>query len=118
MYEDPRKADSMISRLSDLLRNTLQDSGSRKFRSKTRSARWSCISTSCASGSKTTLSVEIRIAPEVERALVPQLLLQPLVENSIRHGMNPQSNAVNITVTAVPGRATPPGSRCAIAAGA
>jgi LytS/YehU family sensor histidine kinase len=32
--------------------------------------------------------------------LVPQLLLQPLVENSIRHGIDPLTNAVSVTVTA------------------
>jgi len=42
----------------------------------------------------------VRIAPEVRNALVPHLLLQPLVENSIRHGVDPQSNAVTVTVTA------------------
>ena len=46
------------------------------------------------------LSVDVRIAPEVCKALVPHLLLQPLVENSIRHGTDPRSNAVAVTVTA------------------
>jgi LytS/YehU family sensor histidine kinase len=46
------------------------------------------------------LSVDVRVAPEVRDALVPHLLLQPLVENSIRHGSDPRSNAVTVTVTA------------------
>jgi two-component system LytT family sensor kinase len=46
------------------------------------------------------LSVDVRIAPEVRKALVPHLLLQPLIENSIRHGADPRSNAVTVTVTA------------------
>ncbi len=33
------------------------------------------------------LKIEIRIAPEVNGALVPCLLIQPLVENAMRHGL-------------------------------
>ncbi|MGD0303112.1 MAG: ATP-binding protein, partial [Bryobacteraceae bacterium] len=43
----------------------------------------------------------VQVAPEVRKALVPHLLLQPLVENSIRHGVDPLSNAVTVTLTAV-----------------
>src|SRR4029077_16298014 len=46
------------------------------------------------------LQVDVCIAPEVQKALAPHLLLQPLVENSIRHGVDPQSHAVSVTVTA------------------
>jgi LytS/YehU family sensor histidine kinase len=44
--------------------------------------------------------VEVRIAPDVRRALVPHLLLQPLVENSIRHGANPLSSCVALSIVA------------------
>jgi len=37
----------------------------------------------------TRLAVRWRIAPEAEGALIPQLLLQPLVENAIVHGIAP-----------------------------
>src|ERR1700722_10924868 len=46
------------------------------------------------------LRVDVRISPDVRKALAPHLLLQPLVENSIRHGIDPASNAVTVTVTA------------------
>jgi hypothetical protein len=37
----------------------------------------------------TRLAVQWRIAPDAESALIPQLLLQPLVENAIVHGIAP-----------------------------
>ena len=46
------------------------------------------------------LQVDVRIAPEVQKALAPHLLLQPLVENSIRHGIDPQSHVVTVKITA------------------
>jgi len=42
----------------------------------------------------------VNISPDVQQALVPQLLLQPLVENSIRHGVDPATNGITVTVTA------------------
>jgi sensor histidine kinase YesM len=100
MYEDPRKADTMISSLSDLLRNTLQDSGAQEVPLESEIRTLELYLDIMRKRFEDRLSVDIRIDPEVQRALVPQLLLQPLVENSIRHGVDPHSNAVNITVTA------------------
>jgi two-component system LytT family sensor kinase len=101
MYDDPRKADTMISRLSDLLRNTLQESHGQEVPLENEIRTLELYLDIMRKRFEDKLSVDIRIAPEVQRALVPQLLLQPLVENSIRHGLNPHSNAVNISVTAV-----------------
>ena len=46
------------------------------------------------------LKIEIRIAPEVEYALVPCLLLQPLVENAIRHGLSSRSSGGTVIISA------------------
>ncbi|HKF49284.1 MAG TPA: histidine kinase [Terracidiphilus sp.] len=46
------------------------------------------------------LQIHIQIAPEVRFALVPSLLLQPLVENAIRHGISRRASGGNVTVTA------------------
>lgn len=37
------------------------------------------------------LEIQLHIAPETLNALVPSLLLQPLVENAIRHGLSPRA---------------------------
>ena len=44
--------------------------------------------------------MNIEVEPGQERALVPQLILQPLVENSIRHALDPSSEALKIAVRA------------------
>lgn len=46
------------------------------------------------------LDVELKIDEEVYDAAVPNILLQPLVENSIRHGIVPGSNRGEIEITA------------------
>ncbi len=44
--------------------------------------------------------VSIEVEPGNSQALVPQLILQPLVENSIRHALDPASEALKIAVRA------------------
>jgi signal transduction histidine kinase len=46
------------------------------------------------------LTAEIEATPEARRCLVPPLLLQPLVENSIRHGISAASSAGRVEVRA------------------
>jgi two-component system LytT family sensor kinase len=46
------------------------------------------------------LRVELRIAPDTRDALVPALILQPLVENALRHGLAPRAAAGLVTIAA------------------
>jgi two-component sensor histidine kinase len=46
------------------------------------------------------LTVNFRIDPEARYALVPNLMLQPLVENAIRHGIAPRAGPGHVVVTA------------------
>ena len=46
------------------------------------------------------LSIEINVAPDVTDCLVPTLLLQPLVENAIKHGISQSRAGGTITITA------------------
>ncbi len=49
------------------------------------------------------LRIEIQVAPEVKYALVPCLIVQPLVENAIRHGISPRASGGTVTVIAALG---------------
>jgi len=46
------------------------------------------------------LQIDLAIAPEVRRARVPRLILQPLLENAIRHGVERSRTAVAVALAA------------------
>ena len=46
------------------------------------------------------LELQLAIAPEVRGALVPNMLLQPIVENAIRHGIAPATAGGRLTIQA------------------
>jgi two-component system LytT family sensor kinase len=46
------------------------------------------------------LNVRIKIAPEVLSVVVPFLVLQPLVENAVQHGISPKPGGGTVTVIA------------------
>jgi LytS/YehU family sensor histidine kinase len=47
------------------------------------------------------LEVDVRVQPGIEDALVPNLILQPLVENAVRHGVGAATGRVAVTVQRV-----------------
>jgi two-component system LytT family sensor kinase len=44
------------------------------------------------------LQVQVRVAPEVLAVALPYLVLQPLVENAVRHGIEPRAGAGHVQV--------------------
>ena len=86
MHKDVRRADSMIAALSDLLRMSLQNIGAQEvpLQSELDFLQRYVEIMSLRFGDR--LRVSIDVEPETRDARVPNLFLQPLVENSFRHG--------------------------------
>ncbi|MGA3046707.1 MAG: histidine kinase [Terracidiphilus sp.] len=84
---DGKSAQRMILKLSNLLRTSLDYSGSDliPLEEELKFIREYLDIEQMRFGAR--LSVTWTIAPETLRSLVPQLILQPLVENAIRHGI-------------------------------
>jgi LytS/YehU family sensor histidine kinase len=100
VYDDPRKADQMIARLSNLLRSTINDSEKQLVPLDREIGTLELYLDIMRQRFEDRLSVDVHVEPEVQNALVPHLLLQPIVENSIRHGADPASNSIRVSVTA------------------
>jgi two-component system, LytTR family, sensor kinase len=97
---DPQSAKAMIVKLSNLLRAALDRDGSDliSFQDELRFAREYLDLEKMRFGDR--LKVEWGVSPEVSRVLVPQMMLQPLLENAIRHGVASAREGGWIEITA------------------
>jgi signal transduction histidine kinase len=100
MHEDVRRADSMLAQLSDLLRRTLRAADSQEVPLDEELALLKSYLAIMQERFGDELNVDFAVEPMLSEALVPQLILQPLVENSIRHGMGAGSHKVDVHVGA------------------
>src|SRR5262249_40591374 len=91
MRKDVEEADRMITRLSDLLRLTLENVGAQEatLRQELEILGRYLEIEQRRFGDR--LQVKMEIEPETLDARAPNLILQPLVENAIRHGIAPRS---------------------------
>jgi two-component system, LytTR family, sensor kinase len=85
---DPRGVRRMIARLSDLLRYTLQGSNKQEVAVEEELKFLQKYLDIMQVRFEGRLEIETRVAPEVADALVPSLILQPLVENAVKHGVS------------------------------
>lgn len=100
MHRDVEAADGMVMRLGDLLRAALDGSDHQEVTLREELAflqRYLEIE-KIRFGDR--LVVTMNIAPETLEARVPNLILQPLVENAIRHGIEPHARPGRIELHA------------------
>jgi signal transduction histidine kinase len=97
---DPAGVRRMIARLSELLRSTLEESGAaeRTVADEVEFIRRYLEIMQVRFGDRLTVAIEVD--PEAAGALVPTLILQPLVENAVKHGLAPRRGRGKLTVAA------------------
>jgi two-component system LytT family sensor kinase len=100
IYEDVPAADRMIARLSDFLRLALNASNSQEVTLREELNFLNLYLDIMRPRFEERLQVEFEIEDGIEEALTPKLILQPLVENSIKHAVDPDSGSVRIAVRA------------------
>ena len=95
------QAEAMVARLADLLRLTLDDVDAQEvplWRELEFLRRYLSIE---QVRFEDRLRVQITADPAVSDALVPHLVLQPIVENAVRHGLGRSEEPVAIDVRAI-----------------
>jgi two-component system, LytTR family, sensor kinase len=98
--ESPDEADEMVSRLGDLLRMTLETAGLQEVPFKKEIEFLKHYLDIEQTRFQDRLKVEMAIEPEALDGLVPSMILQPLVENSVRHGVAPRPEGGCIKIKA------------------
>ncbi len=100
MHKDVEAADRMIMRLGDMLRAALEGSDTQEvpLRDELKFLQRYLEIEQIRFGDR--LTVKLEIAPDTLEAQVPNLILQPLVENAIRHGIEPHARPGRIELHA------------------
>jgi len=100
MLTDVSAADRMMTRLSDLLRMVLEDAGTQITTLSREVELVNCYLEIEKIRFEERLKVKFDIAPETLDALVPHLLLQPLVDNAVKHGVSKRLEGGTIHIEA------------------
>jgi two-component system LytT family sensor kinase len=100
VHDEPDSAERMIARLSELLRHVLDSAAAETVRLD---EELDCLRPyveieQLRFGDR--LTVREEVDPRLRDVLVPHLVLQPLVENAVRHGIAPRSAPGSVVVAA------------------
>ena len=100
IHRDQAAADRMLTDLSELLRLSLRNSGSQEvpLREELEFLERYLQIMRVRFGDRLVIAVDVE--PGVRQALVPSLVLQPIVENAIQHGMADRTDRGHVRVHA------------------
>ena len=98
IHRDPQAADEMLTKLSDLLRDVLgnRDRTRVTLSDEIRYARTYLEIAQIRFGPR--LTFEIDVPDELHGASVPLFLLQPLIENALKHGVGAQIRGGHVAI--------------------
>jgi LytS/YehU family sensor histidine kinase len=94
VHSNPQGADDMILRLAALLRASLHLTEGHEVPLRDELA-------TVRARYEDRLRVDIDVAPELGGILVPAMVLQPLVENALQHGVEPVDGVTHVSITAL-----------------
>jgi len=95
---EPAKAEVLLEDLSDLFRHALQDSGEPvRLADEIEMARRYLAIEQVRFGER--LRLQWALDPSADDAKLPPLLLQPLVENAVRHGVEPSPLGADVRIS-------------------
>jgi two-component system, LytTR family, sensor kinase len=100
VYENQEKADRTINQLSDLLRISLESGSAQEVALKQELEFLEKYLEIQKTLMEERLNVNVDIDPDALDACVPNMILQPLVENCIRHGIAPRAEGGRIDIVA------------------
>jgi signal transduction histidine kinase len=100
IHKDPESAEQMIGDLSDLLRMSFENLETQEISLKQELEFLKKYLEIEQMRFHDRLRVEMEISPDTLDAKVPNMILQPLVENAIKHGIAPRSEGGKIEIGA------------------
>lgn len=100
VHRDPESADRMLTDLSDLLRMSFENLEVQEISLKQELEFLRKYLEIEQMRFQERLRVEMDISPETLSASVPNMILQPLVENAIKHGISPRAEGGRIDIKA------------------
>jgi two-component system LytT family sensor kinase len=101
LHKDVEAADKMIARLGDFLRLTLKRSDTQTVDLAQELDFLKCYLDIEHIRFQDRLTVDMEVEPDTLDVMVPNLILQPIVENAVRHGVARQTVPGHITIRAL-----------------
>lgn len=98
MYEDVGKADRMLAQVSDYMRLVLASGGAQEVSLDEELRMERMYVDIMKTRLERSLSLDVRVAEDAHDAMVPFMLLQPLLENSIRHGIGSSRTSIELGI--------------------
>ncbi len=100
MHEDAAAADKTVNRLSDLLRMSLENGDDQEVTLRREMEFLDGYLDIQKTRLRDRLTVRLHLDPRTLDAMVPNMILQPLVENAVKHGIAARTTPGNLDIRA------------------